>query len=266
VILELIEYILTPCSWSARTMGFLRSSIQVRARYKRCQIHWQEHLELTRGMILTAAQMAPRRRRAVVFGAGLLHDIPLAELSQMFESVILADIVHTWPCRLKALEFSNVKLHRMDVTGVVKQLPRTRRSPSLPLPVSCPEEFVDDPFLDFTVSVNLLSQLSWVPGHFLSQARPDLEIAAMKSQLIFAHLDYLRRLPGHTALITDTLWSAVPVSGAHPGSREEWDVLSGVALPEPFRAWDWRIAPAPERSRDLDYVARVHAYPDWKKA
>lgn len=246
-------------------MGFLRSSIQVRARYNRCQPQWQGHLEQTRAMILRAAQMAPRRRRAVVFGAGLLHDIPLLELSQMFESVFLADIVHPWPCRLKALEFSNVKLLRMDVTGVVRQLPRVRRL-SLPVPLSRPLDFVDDPCLDFTVSVNLLSQLPWVPGLFLGNSRSELEIAAMKSQLISAHLDYLKRLPGHTALITDTTWKAVPVDGSVHGKEEGWDVLSGVALPEPVFAWDWRIAPAPERSRELDYVARVHAYPDWKRA
>ena len=217
-------------------------------------------------MILSAAQMARRRRRAVVLGAGLLHDIPLKELSQMFEQVVLVDIVHTWPCRIAAFRFPNVKLLPLDVTGVVNQLRKVRRTPVLPAPVSKPTEFMDDPFLDFTVSVNIVSQLGWVPSLFLGASRSESEIAAIKSQLIFAHLDYLKRLPGHTALITDAIWRAVPLEENSGERQEVWDVLSGVSLPVPVRAWDWRIAPAPERSRDADFVARVHAYPDWKKA
>ena len=266
MILELLEYCLTPCSWSARSLGFLKSSIQVRARYNRCRDQWRGHLEKTREFVLSAARLASRRRTAVVFGAGLLHDIPLAELSQMFEKVVLVDIVHTWPCRWRAIQFSNVELLETDVTGVAAAIAAARRTPSRPLPVSRPMEFVDDRAVDFAVSVNLLSQLPWVPGHFLGDSRSDEEISALKSQLIHAHLDYLRRLPGHTALVTDATWSSVPCSVGDCRAVEVWDVLSGAALPEPFQSWEWRIAPAPERSRELNYVAHVQAYPDWKRA
>ena len=124
--------------------------------------------------------------------------------------------------------------------------------------------------MDFAVSVNLLSQLSWVPGRFLGGVRPEAEVAAFQVQLIHSHLEYLRRLPGHTALITDTFWRAEPpVKGHSVGGAGEvpvWDVLSGVALPEPESEWDWLIAPAPERDNMLDYIARVQAYPDWKRS
>ena len=246
-------------------MGFLTSSMQVRARYKRCRLDWMEHLEQTRAIILKAAQLAPRRRKALVFGAGLLHDVPLVQLSEMFEQVVLADIVHTWPCRLEALRFPNVKLLTCDATGAIQALSAAARRPGLPPPSSRPVEFLDDPSLDFTVSVNLLSQLGWVPSLFLSKSRPADQIEALKSQFIAAHLDYLKRLPGHTALITDTAWTEHPVApSASPSER--WDVLSGVCLPEPEHAWDWNIAPAPERSSTAHYVARVFAYTDWKSA
>ncbi|RFC42415.1 MAG: hypothetical protein DVB28_001906 [Verrucomicrobia bacterium] len=248
-------------------MGFLKSSIQVRARYKRCKSAWEAHLEQTRVMVLRAAQLAPRRRKALVFGAGLLHDIPLRQLSEMFELVVLADIVHLWPCRLEALRYGNVKLLRCDATGALGQLSAAARRPALPPPASRPREFLDDSVLDFTVSVNLLSQLGWVPGLFLGKSCSADQIDALKSQFISAHLEYLRRLPGHTSLITDTVWSALPQNGTAPaGPTEEWDVLSGVCLPEPDHAWNWSIAPAPERSPHTDYTARVHAYTDWKSA
>ncbi len=270
VILELLEFCLTPCSRIARSMGFLKSTIQVRARFKRCRAAWFPHLQHTKAAILSAARQAPERRKALLFGAGLLHDIPLRELSAMFEEVILADIVHSLPCRFAASRFSNVRLLALDVTGVAAGLAAAQRRPDLPLPRSNPAWFLNDSHLDLSVSVNLLSQLSWVPSHFLAHSHPEAEVAAMKTQLILAHLEYLQRLPGQTALITDTTWRAVPVqeiNGGPPASdaAQTWDVLSGVNLPMPALAWDWCIAPAPERAQCIDYIARVHAYPDWKR-
>ena len=241
-------------------------------------MHWQPHLEQTRAAILQGAQRAPRRRKALLFGAGLLHDIPLRELSALFDEVLLADIVHTWPCRLAAARFGNVRLVEMDVTGVVGDLARARTSSRRILPASLPQRFLADEDLDFTASVNLLSQLSWAPGHFLSSVRSEAELQGLKAQLISAHLAYLEKLPGHTTLVTDTTWRARPVevqrkageysSGASLSEADteiqSWDVLGGVALPEPDLAWDWEIAPAPERSSDTDFIARVHAYWDWK--
>jgi hypothetical protein len=262
VILELLEHCFTPCTWMARSMGFLTSTIQVRARYQRCQTAWQPHLERTRAAILAAASLATGRRKALLFGAGLLHDIPLRELADGFEEVVLADIVHSLPSRLAALRFPNVRLLTLDVTGIMKELPRLRDCPDARLPASSPRVFLDDERLDFAVSVNLLSQLGWVPGRFLSGARTETDIAAFQEELILAHLEYLRQLPGHTALITDVRWRAQPHAGGEPA--REWEVLQGVRLPEPEWVWDWAIAPAPERERGVDYVARVHGYADWK--
>lgn len=264
VIFEFIEHCLTPCTWTARSMGFLTSTIQVRARYKRCRAAWQPHLERTRASILAAAGRAPGRRMAVLFGAGLPHDIPLRELAAEFEEVILADIVHSLPSRLAALRFPNVRLLTLDVTGVMAQLPRVRRRPSTPLPASEPVAFLGESRLDFTVSVNLLSQLGWVPGLFLEGKVPGAQLIEFQRSLVLAHLEYLRSLPGHSALITDVSWSARPREAE--AAAREWGVLQGVALPEADDAWEWAIAPAPERERAADYAARVHCYLDWKRA
>jgi hypothetical protein len=264
VILELLEHCFTPCSWTARSLGFLTSSIQVRARYQRCRAAWQPHLERTRAALLAAAKLAPGRRKALLFGAGLLHDIPLRELSDRFEEVVLADIVHALPSRLAARRFPNVRLLTLDVTGVMGELPRLRASPDAQLPASAPRAFLEDGRLDFVASVNLLSQLGWIPGNVLGGLRPEEELAGFQRGLILAHLEYLRRLPGHTALVTDVGWRARPHT-ALGGAQREWEVLQGVALPEPDCAWDWEIAPSPERERGVDYAARVHVYGDWKK-
>ena len=263
MILELLEYLMSSCSKTGRTMGFLSSSIQVRARYRRCGKAWAGHIENTRRVVLKAAAQAPRRRRVAVLGAGLLHDIPLEELSANFKEVMLVDIVHPWSSRIAARRFRNVTQIAADLTGVMAQLERAARTPGSPLPVSRPVLFLDDPDLDLTLSVNLLSQLSHVPGKYLRGLRDEPTIAAFQRRLIEAHLEYLRRLPGRTALITDIavrrLTRGEPVA-------EEWDPLHGVRLPPPELTWEWRLAPSPEIGRGIDVCTTVAAYTDWKRA
>lgn len=58
MIVEFLEYTITPCSAIARSMGFLKSSIEVRARYRRCRSAWQAHLDRTRESILEAAKLS----------------------------------------------------------------------------------------------------------------------------------------------------------------------------------------------------------------
>jgi hypothetical protein len=194
----------------------------------------------------------------------MLHDIPLSELAATFEEVVLADIVHSLPVRYAVRRLPNVRLLPLDVTGVVESLATFRKHPDAPLPDSRPRAFLEDDRLDFTVSVNLLSQLGWVPGLFLRGLLPATAVAAFQKDLVSAHLDYLGSLPGLTSLITDVRWRAQPHAPEVP--HREWGVLHGVQLPEPEWEWDWSIAPAPERERDTDYTARVYAYGDWKES
>ena len=245
-------------------MGFLTSTIQVRSRYRRCSHAWRPHLEQTKAAILDAARRAANRRKALLFGAGLLHDIPLQELAADFEEVILADIVHSLPSRLALLQLRNVRALDLDVTGVMRELPRLRNRPDIQLPVSSPNAFLKDDRLDLVVSVNVLSQLGWVPGLYLEGSRPESQLSAFQKHLVLAHTEYLRRLPGHVALITDVLWRTRPLDSKE--TAREWGVLRGVHLPKPDTTWDWEIAPAPERERMVDYIATVHAYADWKHA
>jgi hypothetical protein len=90
-------------------------------------------------------------------------------------------------------------------------------------------------------------------------------VDAFSKHLIEAHLDYLRRLPGHTALIAD---AAVGRRAAGGGGEllEEWSALHGAPLPPAGDSWEWRLAPSPEIERGVDLFTTVFAYPDWKKA
>lgn len=263
MILEILEYLMSSCSKTGRSMGFLSSSLQVRARFRRCKNAWAPHIRRTRRVILEAADRCRSHRKAVLLGAGLLHDIPLRELSELFEEVVLVDIVHPWLSRVSAWRFRNVTQLSVDITGVMETLRRIAHAPGAAMPVSRPELFVDDPRLDLTISVNLLSQLSHVPGEYLEGRRDEPVIDAFLKHLVEAHLDYLRRLPGHTALITD-----ITVRRAMRGNPriEESDPLHGVKLPPPEFTWEWHLAPSPEVGRGIDVFTTVAAYTDWGQA
>ncbi len=266
MLLEVLEYLLTPASRSARALGFLKSTIQVRARYRRCRAAWRPHLEATRAWILEVARQCPSRRKVVLLGAGLLHDVPVRELSELFDEVVLVDVVHPLSSRMAVWRLPNVHQICHEVTGVVSALAAAADHSTLP--VSFPELFTNDPALDLTISLNLLSQLSWVPEQILSGRRPAAEVDAYLAHLQQAHIDYLRRLPGHTALVTDMRWSR-RATNAKPQTQEpeeSWDVLHHGPMPPPTRQWEWRIAPAPEREPEHDLVAIVGAYSDCKAA
>ena len=251
LLFDFLEYLTTPCSPEARSMGFLTSSLQTQARHRRCWRAWQPHLLETRRIILQQTAACPQRRKAVLFGAGLLHDIPLGALAWQFDEVVLVDVVFLRATRREAASLKNVRCLEADVTGVMHAL---FRDPNAPLPRSQPALFLDDPALDFTVSVNLLSQLPVIPKRWLR--REDAEVETWARDLQAAHLDYLRRLPGRVTLITDT-------GGMHRDRTGKivhaWDNLHGLALPKPDAEWEWKIAPAPEADRKLDHLARVAA-------
>lgn len=260
---QLVEYWLTPSSKATRAMGYVPEVIGIRARYARCAAYWEEHLKRTREVILQGAARAQKRRKAVILGGGLFHDVPISELSQMFEKVVLVDIVHSFVSRWKTRRYPNVHRLTADVTNTVEALYRVAHREDQPLPVSEPTLMLDDPELDFTASVNLLSQLPCMPESYLKKQRahsPEA-IRAFSAQLIEAHLKYLSQLPGAVALITDIMRLKIDTLGRVVERR---DLLYSHVLGKFGSEWDWRLAPIPEVDRNYHYFRRVVGIPDWK--
>lgn len=265
MILEWLESLATPAPRWVRSLGFVRSSVAVRSRFLRCQEAWQSHLQKTKALILEAAARCPQHRTAVLLGAGLLHDLPLRELDDLFEQVLLVDIVHPLSTRWALREYRSIHPHFCDVTGVMHQLEHCQKHPDLPLPISKPNAFLDQPEVDLLVSINLLSQLGCVSSKSLSAHRPPEQIQHFQQQLVEAHLAYLQKAPGHAALISDFAWSRIPTNGGPP---QTWSLFEHLQWPVPSfeHHWNWNIAPAPERERDHHFVAHVCGFPDWKSA
>lgn len=244
---EIAEYLFTPCPPLTRGLGYLKESIAISARARRCRAAWRAHLENCRAVVLEAARACPGRGTALILGSGALLDIPVEELAAMFGQVVLADLIHPLGARRRIRELGNVRMDTTDVTGALEEVASGR----MPEPV--PPAPYPDLAPDLVVSANILSQLPLLPVARL-EARGAFRPAALDAfarRLREEHLSWLARFPGVTCLITDTAWSDGDQAG---------NLLPGIGLPAPDRAWTWTIAPRPEIHPDRDVTHAVSAF------
>jgi hypothetical protein len=241
---EWLERLLTTCPDHLRDMGCLREMLGIRRRQRRYRDAWRSHCANSRRLVLDAASRCTRRRRAVVFGSGWLHDVPLDELSAAFEEVTLVDLFHPLSVRWRARRYPNVRLVADDVTGALEQVWRAGFEGRSSSRLSAPPGFTRRIDADLTVSLNLLSQLPCMPERYLVRCRShtSAEILAWGREVIRAHLAYLGSLPGVVALLTD-----VAVRTATP--PREVGTLYGVELPYKGETWDWDLVPGAETLR-----------------
>ncbi|WP_448204986.1 hypothetical protein [Azospirillum sp. sgz302134] len=256
---EAFEYLTTPYPPLARRYGYLAEALALGARYRRQKDAWAPHVAACRRFVAEAAARVPRGGRALVAGSGLLIEIPLAELVERFDEVVLVDLVHTRSVRQEVRRMPAVRLLTLDVSGVLEPLDGALAAGG-PLPVPTPPVLEGERFA-FAVSCNLLSQLPLLPLNAIERTAPKMpeaERAAFAHGLARGHLDWLARSAETAALFTDveSLW----LEGGRVVERE--DSLWGVALPAPDRSWAWDIAPAPEEDRDRDLRHSVGAWFD----
>jgi hypothetical protein len=247
MIIEALNYAATWPLTSAGHRPFIRSSVNLWARANRCRAAWAEHERQTKAAILKAAEGCRQRRTAVVLGSGLLRDVPIAELSQLFDTVVLVDLVHLASVRswIVLRRLKNVRLIERDLSGLDALL-----AGQSPEPLSFLRQV---PYLDFVTSANLLSQI----GIGVSRRIPaDDNAGGGVHRLIAAHVEGLRQIPAETCLVTDTHYTVIDRNGA---KHETVDLMHGID-PGPARAaWDWPVIPFGEESRDYQIVHHVMA-------
>jgi len=246
----------------ARRLGLDRESVSIAARHGRCRAAWAPHLDAAQQLILEAADACPGRGTAVILGSGLCLDVPVAALSERFATVLLVDAHQPRATRNMAKRFPNVRCVAADVTGMAQeaaQAAKTRTPLPRPIPLPDPLPGVRP---DFTVSVNLASQLPIPFYKLLARHRDTAEFAAFCQGLIETHFRWLSGLSGRVCLLCDTAWQRVD------GDRiiENRDALEGVVLPPPDRSWIWSIAPRPEESPAYDRQNLVWGYRDFASA
>lgn len=248
-----IQSLFTPCSWHLRRMGYLREQLAIESRYRRNRRAWDPHLSTSRQAVLDAIARCPQRRAALVLGAGLLHDVPLAELAAGFDRVLLADILHLPRNRRRATALGGVtvKCLEFDCTGAVQDLWKAGRAVAidhaerlfLQASPELPGDIVKD--CDLVVSMNLASQLGNLPAEWLVEGRSGEENFSLRLRRAAAlrHIEWLREFPGVRLLVADQAL----VIRERDGSESEREVILGVEdIESPQRTWVWHLAPIPE--------------------
>ncbi|MDM7946139.1 MAG: hypothetical protein QUV20_07370 [Oceanibaculum nanhaiense] len=225
-------------------------------RYRRHRGAWQPHLEAAKQVIREAMAACPGRQSVAVLGSGALLDVPLGELLAAFRRVVLVDVAHPWRVRLRAALSPRVALLDADLTGIDGRPPPGMEPPAPPdLPAVCEADLV--------ISLNLMSQLAYVPVSQLELlGQTEEQGDAFAGALVRAHLDWLRRLPGRVCLVTDVKRIVLDPQGGVIG---EIDPLYGLSLPEGGTEWNWNIAPIGEIAPDYAVRHRVRGYSDLPK-
>ncbi|MEZ6142994.1 MAG: hypothetical protein R3B84_20715 [Zavarzinella sp.] len=259
----LLEYLFTPCPRYLRKMGYLAEVGGIRRRFQRVGHEWQHHIERCHDVITEGVGRCQQFRKAVIFGAGLIHDVPLKMLAQKFQQVLLVDVVHPLSSRWVVRQFPNVRRVNHDVTNSLKGIYRVATRPNQIIPVDQPQWLLDDKELDYTVSLNLLSQLPCMPMDYLRKwhCHTKAELEEMAKQLIKDHLEYLSALPGCVSLITDYERTKYNLLNQVVEKR---DLFFGLKLPRFGPTWEWRLAPCPEADRKHHYFRQVVGIADWK--
>lgn len=262
MIREIITYISAPCLPYAKKMGYLYEAIAMRERHRRNKASWQPHLENTKRFILSSAEKTTKKDKILVLGSGLLLDLPLKDLSELFKEIILADIIHLPETRKTAKKFKNVRLVEHDASGLSERLFMNIREDVMKLPE--PEPHLPENEADLVVSLNLLSQLPVVPHvHALKKMADseggvsDDDIRGWCRMIIASHLSWLRSLPCQTSLISDHSFSRKDRNGI---IKEKGSTLYGFNLPEPDESWTWNIAPIGEERKGLSKELHVGAW------
>lgn len=256
MLLDWLHYLTTPAPKDFRRLGFVRDSIWLLSRSRRCRTAWRSHLSRSRELVTEAVAAMPRRRTVVVLGSGLLDDLPLDVLAESFESVVLVDVVHPWPARAAIRRLRNVRLVDFDLSGCVEWMLGRSSSFAPVLPEIC---FAAG--TDLVISANVLSQLPILPLDWFD-ARGGAP-ADLGFRIVSAHLDGLAALEGRICLLTDVMQVEMDRAGAVVDSS---DLLHGVGVGVPDREWDWDLAPLGEAARGSRLVHKVCGFRDWRPA
>ncbi|WP_127470773.1 hypothetical protein [Thiomicrorhabdus aquaedulcis] len=251
MIWEYWQHLTTPTAIVlAKEMGFLKESIALASRAKRCKATWNPHYQNCQASIVQAVQRSVGRRSVLIFGAGSLRDIPLAYLAQQFHQVILVDLVFLKSARAQAQSFDNVVLIEHDVTESLQGFYTQQTH------VEQPQAWLNDASIDLVISLNLITQLPLIPVRWLLShgALTELQADKLAKKIIYGHLHYLKQFAGEVCLIADEYGVEYDKAGKETDKVDPW---WGIEPPKAVQNWSWELMPLGEQTTQIRQVNHV---------
>lgn len=269
------------CPRHIRKLGLLKELIAIEARANRCSEDWASHLGNTQKFILENIQPG---NKLLVLGSGLLNDLPVEELSEKFQEIILVDIFHFSGTQNKFKHLKNLNFIALDITNTLMdaynyieqsekylslegmgareafRLGEFKKFSSLK-----PSYALDDTEISAVISLNLLSQLANTVRESMENftEKFNLEneenaqiLEAYYQSLILNHIEYLNEFSdAQKILITDTkrmVYDKANKLQEEMNSLEGLDLETLVSVKKQAK-WNWHLAPYGE----IDYRYRM---------
>ncbi len=257
MIAEFLMSLLTPAPKWAKGMQYLNEAIAIEARAKRCRDTWAPHQQHTKDVIVDAIKTCDRHRTVLVVGSGACLDLPLADLADVFERILLVDVVH--PLKAKRHRWNHVIHVTLDITGQMEAL---YDDPEQLPGMSTPDFYHDVTDIDCVLSVNLASQLPVIPLKYLThiETHDEHDLNRFAQDLLVAHFTWLSGFTCTTALICDKAWERLDVNG---NIIETDDPLYGLISQQPTSEWYWDMAPRHETGTEISHRNRVGYWPNF---
>ncbi len=177
-------------------------------RHLKQESGWDSHLKRCRDYVMRAVRIH-KPEKITVLGSGWLLELPVAELAETVNEIVLVDIVHPPDVIQQAGKISKIRIVESDVTGglieevyrKVHSRPFFSRLASL-TDVSIPDYKPDyDPGL--VISLNLLTQLEVLPVRYLQRKAGigENELNEFRRSVQQKHLNFLAA--HKSVLVTD---------------------------------------------------------------
>jgi hypothetical protein len=255
MIKELFLYFTTRVSPEAKKFGHLYEAIAIEEREKRCHRFWQSHREESKKTILRTVSTIQEKKSLLILGTGPLHEIPIEQLSAMFDTITLVDIVHLPKTKKKYQALKNITFIEHDITELELKIGKIKQAINI-----IPQQFLHDNY-DLVISANILSQLAYHPREFLvKNAHPKLseeKLDQFSNQISLDHFSYLKKFNCPVLLITDIETKFINKDEKIVEVQTPYLTMD---FPSPYAVWDWNVAPIPEYSPEISLQMKVAGF------
>lgn len=239
----------------AATFGHLSQVISLIQRQKRCKKYWATHLDHCHQTILGVAHSLKETKELLILGSGPLHEIPINELSFLFEKITLVDIVHLDEIKFKYRHLKNVSFINHDVSEIEETLKKEKKLIS-----HVPNAFLNKNY-SLVISANLMGQIPLHFEEYIQKHMVDLfsaqEIEMFLSNLAKNHFSYLQKFQAKVLLYTDTETYFYNKQNEILQTDCNYPFLT---LPSPLKEWMWEIAPIPEFTKEIGIRMKVQSF------
>ncbi len=248
-------------SRDARKAGLVNEQVAIHFREKRCRNFWFSHRQKCQNLILEQIKNLPQKKRVLILGSGLFHEIPLKKLSDEFHEVVACDVVHLPLARALAKSLPNVKLVSQDLSHWLHKLSNKPISKAGWLNTDVPTFFQEEEW-DFVISANLLSQLPLAPKKVLKKLPKkhevtESEIEEFSGRIMDQHIEYLRNFKCPTLLLSDFETEVIDPKNQ---LLDTYPLPIKAHLPVAIKTWTWHIAPLGEVSNEYSLQMKVSGF------